>query len=513
MKNRIIFSLAFILFFYSSFQPILAWYSGYTSWNSRMNVTINNTLNSNLLTNYQVWINISYKNGMDPKFNDLRFTYYNPSNGQEAAIPYWVERNLTGQFAETWVNVPSIQANGYTTIYMYYGNPSASSESNGANTFDTFDDFNDNSLNPSIWQTHVKNGGALSETGGELLHDNNPTWSGENTYTVKTFNKNNRLIIDFWIRYPSAYSAGGNNHRLHFFNTGTVSWLDGSYDFPSPATYIDFTGGNSVAYDTQWKITLYGDGTYTMVRLAGTNYISDVTTPAAITNWASITDGFVIDFSSGTYGNHDTYWDDVKIRKYTSPEPTVRMKAESVGTFCCADQYGNKKCWTSGICCLQGTAKEYWDLTGCRDFTVWVQPNKIMFPIGTKNSVVLYVENKGGYTDSYIVDYEKNPNNPNIIVDLTGVTPTASVASGEIKRLYPRITVLTTGTNGDVTFMVNSTQEPTMQRNATLHIMESDYPLSLPEFGVLGLIEIIILVGLVYFFSFLSFKPRKISAI
>ena len=59
------------------------------------------------------------------------------------------------------------------------------------------------------------------------------------------------------------------------------------------------------------------------------------------------------------------------------------------------------------------------------------------------------------------------------------------------------ITVLSTHTSGDVVFMVNSNLEPSLQRNATLHIAESDYPLSLPEFGVFGLIEILILVVII----------------
>jgi len=52
-----------------------------------------------------------------------------------------------------WVKVPSIPAGSTKTIYMYYGNPSATPMSNGDNTFIFFDDFNDNSLDLAKWQT------------------------------------------------------------------------------------------------------------------------------------------------------------------------------------------------------------------------------------------------------------------------------------------------------------------------------------------------------------------------
>ncbi|MDI6826813.1 MAG: hypothetical protein QMD36_06590 [Candidatus Aenigmarchaeota archaeon] len=169
-----------------------------------------------------------------------------------------------------------------------------------------------------------------------------------------------------------------------------------------------------------------------------------------------------------------------------------------ISAFCCGPP-GQRRCYASGVCCLQGTADEYWHPVSCRDFNVWVRPERMMFTLAAKTPVNLYVENKGAYTDSYIVDYEKIPNDPNIIVDLAGVTPTGSIAPGEIKKLYPRIAVLSTITSADVIFIVNSTQEPTLQKSATLHIIESDYPVSLSELNLLGLIEILVLVGVIYF--------------
>jgi hypothetical protein len=169
-----------------------------------------------------------------------------------------------------------------------------------------------------------------------------------------------------------------------------------------------------------------------------------------------------------------------------------------ISAFCCGPP-GQRKCYASGVCCLQGTADEYWHPVSCRDFIVWVRPERMMFTLAAKTPVSLYIENKGAYTDSYVVNYEKIPNDPNIIVDLAGVTPTGNLAPGEIKKLYPRIAVLSSITNGNVTFIVNSTQEPTLQKNAALQIIESEYPVSLHEFGFFEFIEIFVLVWLIYF--------------
>ena len=176
----------------------------------------------------------------------------------------------------------------------------------------------------------------------------------------------------------------------------------------------------------------------------------------------------------------------------------------TISSPCCCNNtiLGEKRCYTSGGCCRSGLWDENWDENGCRDFNVWVQPKRIMLTLGTKTSVILYVENAGDYTDAYDVDYEINYPNPNLIkVDLTSVTPTGDVASGYIKYLYPRITILSTTGTFDLIFNVTSRGDPNMYRTTSLVIMESDYPLSLSEFSILGLIEIIILVFTIYFIN------------
>jgi flagellin-like protein len=112
------------------------WYN--PSWLKRKAVTIDNALNPNELSGYQLQLNVEYDADMIADFSDLRFT----DSDCQTLIPYWVESYVASDSAVVWVKVPIIPASSATTIYMYYGNPSAASESNPDDTFDVFVDFN-----------------------------------------------------------------------------------------------------------------------------------------------------------------------------------------------------------------------------------------------------------------------------------------------------------------------------------------------------------------------------------
>ena len=66
---------------------------------------------------------------------------------------YWGEDAKKNGKAKIWVKVPSMSAQSDKTIYMYYGNSSASSESDGDATFVFFDDFSGTSVDWNKWQS------------------------------------------------------------------------------------------------------------------------------------------------------------------------------------------------------------------------------------------------------------------------------------------------------------------------------------------------------------------------
>ena len=83
--------------------------------------------------------------------SDIRFTWLNETSGNEQEIPYWIESGCNSDNTIIWVKVPKIPANDNATVYMYYGNPDATSVSNGTQVFEFFDDFEGTSLDTSKW--------------------------------------------------------------------------------------------------------------------------------------------------------------------------------------------------------------------------------------------------------------------------------------------------------------------------------------------------------------------------
>jgi len=129
---------------------------------------------------YQMKLNVSYNGGgnvsceghCQPDFDDIRFVDIDNTT----VLPYWKETYVDSQYAIFWVNV-SADAMGDGKILMYYGNPSATDESDGDETFLFFDDFEGTSINTSKWGDH--SGGLFTVSNGVLTVKNNggdTTW-------------------------------------------------------------------------------------------------------------------------------------------------------------------------------------------------------------------------------------------------------------------------------------------------------------------------------------------------
>jgi len=121
-------------------------------WSRRAPVTINNPGSG--LTDYQVKVDVTYDADMQPDFDDIRFM----DSDDSTELSHWRESYTASTSATFWVKVPSIPS-GNKTIYMYYGNATASSASDGDATFVFFDDFDDASLGAAWTFTQV--GGAI----------------------------------------------------------------------------------------------------------------------------------------------------------------------------------------------------------------------------------------------------------------------------------------------------------------------------------------------------------------
>ena len=124
-----------------------------TSWKYRQLIEIKNNVNENL-SDYQLKIELNETNvGSEFDWSKdreaIRFTYINASNNKEVELNYFIEYwNTSSKKAIVWVNLTFLPSNltdvgfgnGTARIYMYYGNPYVSNESNGSKVFNFFDD-------------------------------------------------------------------------------------------------------------------------------------------------------------------------------------------------------------------------------------------------------------------------------------------------------------------------------------------------------------------------------------
>ena len=135
----------------------MTWYNN--SWNYRKTITVSNSGTS--LTNYQVLVIIDTASlvtatKMRSDCGDIRLTDTDGST----LLSYWIESGCNTSLTRIWIKIPSIST-GTKTIYLYYGNSSETSLSNGTNTFDFFEDF----ANLSKW-TAAGSQGSLSIADG-----------------------------------------------------------------------------------------------------------------------------------------------------------------------------------------------------------------------------------------------------------------------------------------------------------------------------------------------------------
>lgn len=166
-----------------------------TSWQYLRPIVINSSSN---LTDYQIAINITNATNMNSTFQDIRFT----AADNVTVLPYWIESYASGSWAYVWIKGNFTTLNG-TQLYLWYGNPSATSQSNGAAVFTFFEDFSsgvitqgdiwfkyyDNNFGTSsnLWSTDVTNPYSVKvQSGGSV--------DGAITRAINV--NNTRIVVD-----------------------------------------------------------------------------------------------------------------------------------------------------------------------------------------------------------------------------------------------------------------------------------------------------------------------------
>jgi len=126
-------------YFHFPSLSLTAYSSYYLGSSYKQIILIQNTAENQ--TNYQVRLELNSSNtgshfDWTNDGDDIRFNYYNLTDGEEIPLFYWIESwDSTAQETIIWINVSFLENNTNTTVYMYYGNSDLSSTSNVNDTF------------------------------------------------------------------------------------------------------------------------------------------------------------------------------------------------------------------------------------------------------------------------------------------------------------------------------------------------------------------------------------------
>ena len=264
-----------------------------SDWPYQSTITIDNSGNTESLTDYQVLVALDNANfefiKAQPNGEDIRFTLLNgdPSSTSDL-LPYWIESyNQANEEGRIWVKVGSIPASDSTSITMYYGNSAAGSVSNGTDTFEFFDS----------WENGTLDGWTKSGTWGG---NNGVTtdWTTDGDYALfvhggatysTSYYKDYDLTDVGKIRFDVLTSFYNTNDFVRFKVGGATLW---------EKTGPPWTDEWTESLDQEIDVSSYSGSTE--LRLA-----SDI-----LASWNQQARGI---------------WDSVFGRKYTSPEPTITI--------------------------------------------------------------------------------------------------------------------------------------------------------------------------------------------
>jgi predicted ribosomally synthesized peptide with SipW-like signal peptide len=297
------------------------WYN--TSWSYRRPVTISNPGSG--LTAYQVKVDVTYDSDMKSNFDDIRFTDADGST----LLFHWRESYIASASATFWVKIPSVPS-GNKTIYMYYGNASASSASDGDATFEFFDDFEDGDI--SDWSQYGSGTVQIANDGGNYVllktayNDKNGGYSLFNNGALSNF--------EAVFRTKRVNESGGAQNRYGIEDGSFNGYGPRMYDFNSlPSAFAierrtwgvgsDLASKSTSAY--QWntwmtvKFRRYGSTLEFELYDSSGSLAESISTSNAL---YSSFDRFVV------HGGFEFYTDDIRVRKYTSAEPTTSVGSE-----------------------------------------------------------------------------------------------------------------------------------------------------------------------------------------
>lgn len=208
-----------------------------TSFTSRQRVNIKSDQSR---TNYQVLLDVPYMANMRSDYADLRFTTLDGTTD----LNYFNRPQSNGSSRKFFVKIPTLSA-GINSIYMYYGNSSASSTSSATNTLAFSDNFAsatvDSNTSTNTSNLYFGDTTGFSISNGKLHQDGtSPNGNGFGPSSGSSFNRNDPMAIEFQMKWISNNCTGNNS-------CGSIQPNLSAGSYPSPWNLYGFGIGPSNA--------------------------------------------------------------------------------------------------------------------------------------------------------------------------------------------------------------------------------------------------------------------------
>lgn len=203
-----------------------AWWN--TDWNYKQDFTVNTSVNT---WNASVLLNITFDSNMQADFDDLRFIV-----NDSIEIPFYIDNVVASTYADVWISAANTSEFGGNNYSVYYGNASATDDSNLTAKFRHFiDDFDraDSETVGNGWNEEQTP--ANLDIASELLRVIDESGATATVINHSGFDSFTRVDIRLNISTLSPTSFGWENNDgsnggffIRFGNVGNFIWFDGA---------------------------------------------------------------------------------------------------------------------------------------------------------------------------------------------------------------------------------------------------------------------------------------------
>lgn len=324
------------------------------NWKYYKQVNLDNSGNPETLTDYSVLLimntsELIAQGKMNADGSDLRFTTNFADN-----LSYWIEPGIQNEFGmndtatHLWIKAPTITGASTTALYIFYGNPAATAASNISNAFLFGDDFNDNTVDATKWSLFLDNQGQIIEQNQRLEH-NSPASDPQSNSAISSreaftgplvmegqFKKGGHVYRGVGLTashsdYSNRVLCGwqdwggfGADVSVDGVVTGTTFRDDSWSRFNNPEYYVKIYRRPDSTFRITEEIPAFEPDGYKYYEAMITTNKMPLTTPLRVEAYDA-----VWRFASGLLTRYE---DDIRIRKYSQPEPTTSITGAEIPT-------------------------------------------------------------------------------------------------------------------------------------------------------------------------------------